>query len=46
MVGFRNIIMNDYEKIDYGIVYNVLQKGRKDIESFLKRIEEKLNLNF
>lgn len=44
MVGFRNIIMHDYEKIDYKIVYNVLQKGRKDIEGFLKKIEEKLNL--
>ncbi len=43
MVGFRNIIAHDYEKIDYKVVYNVLQKGRKDIESFLKKIQEKLN---
>jgi uncharacterized protein YutE (UPF0331/DUF86 family) len=44
MVGFRNIITHDYEKIDYEVVCTVLQKGRRDIESFLKRIEEKLNL--
>lgn len=44
MVGFRNIITHDYEKIDYEIVYTVLQKGKKDIEIFLKRIAEKLNL--
>ncbi|TAN44520.1 MAG: DUF86 domain-containing protein [Nitrospirae bacterium] len=44
MVGFRNIITHDYEKIDYQILYNVLQTGRCDIESFLKKIEEKLDL--
>ena len=44
MVGFRNIITHDYEKIDYQVVYNVLINGRKDIESFLKRLEGKLNL--
>jgi len=42
MVGFRNIITHDYEKIDYGVVCNLLQNGKRDIESFLKRIEEKL----
>lgn len=44
MTGFRNIMTHDYEKIDYGIVYNVLQKGRIDLEGFLKRIEDKLLL--
>lgn len=42
MVGFRNIITHDYEKIDYEIVYNVLHKGKKDIERFIEGIEEKL----
>lgn len=42
MVGFRNILTHDYEKIDYEIVYDVLQKGIKDIESFLKKVEAKL----
>ncbi|MBF0328726.1 MAG: DUF86 domain-containing protein [Nitrospirae bacterium] len=44
MVGFRNIITHDYEKIDYQILYNVLQTGRFDIEIFLRKIEEKLKL--
>ncbi len=44
MVGFRNIITHDYEKLDYEIVYHVLQNAKEDIESFLKMIEGKLNL--
>lgn len=44
MVGFRNIITHDYERLDYDIVYRVLQNGRKDIDGFLKKIAEKLNL--
>lgn len=44
MVGFRNIIAHDYEKIDYDIVYDVLQNKIKDIESFLKNVSNKLHL--
>jgi uncharacterized protein YutE (UPF0331/DUF86 family) len=36
-VGFRNIIAHDYEKINYDIVYSILQKGLKDIEDFLEK---------
>lgn len=35
MVGFRNIIAHDYEKINYDIVYDILHNRLKDIESFL-----------
>lgn len=38
MVGFRNIIAHDYEKINYEIVYSVLQKGLNDIEDFLDQV--------
>lgn len=38
MVGFRNIVAHDYEKIDYDIVYDVLQNKLKDVEKFLKEI--------
>lgn len=44
MVGFRNIIAHDYEDIDYDIVYSVLQRGLKDIEEFLNKIKDGLNL--
>ncbi len=38
MVGFRNIISHDYEKIDYDIVYDILHNGLSDIAEFLKII--------
>ena len=34
MTGFRNIIAHDYEKINYNIVYDILQNKIKDIENF------------
>ena len=34
MAGFRNIIAHDYEKINYNIVYDILQNKIKDIENF------------
>lgn len=37
MTGFRNIIAHDYEKVNYDIVYDILQNRLKDIEDFLKR---------
>ena len=40
MVGFRNIIAHDYEKIDYDIMYDILVNRLRDIEEFLKLIEK------
>jgi len=40
MVGFRNIVAHDYEKIDYDIMYDVLINRLKDIEEFLRAIEK------
>ena len=40
MTGFRNIIVHDYEKINYDILYEVLQKGLKDIEKLLLAIKK------
>lgn len=42
MTGFRNLIAHDYLKIDYKKVYDVLQNGLKDIEEFIKIIENKI----
>lgn len=39
MVGFRNIIAYDYEKINYDIVYDILHQRLKDIEDFIKMRE-------
>ena len=40
MVGFRNIVAHDYEKISYDIIYDVLQKRLGDIEEFLNVISK------
>lgn len=44
MVGFRNIIAHDYEKIDYDIVLDVLKNKMKDAEAFSKGISGRLKL--
>lgn len=44
MVGFRNIIAHDYEKLNYDIVFDVLKNKLKDIDVFIKTIIEKLKL--
>jgi len=40
MVGFRNIIAHDYEKINFSIVYDVLKNKTRDIEKFLQIIHK------
>lgn len=44
MTKFRNIIAHDYEKVDFGIVYDALQNRLVDIERFIVAVKEKLNL--
>lgn len=41
MTGFRNIIAHDYETVDFGITYDVLIEGVKDIEDFVKAVKIK-----
>lgn len=40
MAGFRNVIAHDYEKINYDIVYDVLNNKLADIQEFLEVIEK------
>lgn len=40
MVGFRNVIAHDYEKVNYDIVYDVLQNKLKDIKEFLEIVKK------
>lgn len=44
MTKFRNIITHDYDKVDFGIVYDALQNRLVDIEEFIKAVKRKLNL--
>lgn len=43
MARFRNILSHDYEKLDFSIVYDILQNHLQDAEEFLKQIKNKLN---
>lgn len=42
MAKFRNIISHDYENLDFGIIYDVLQNHLQDIEEFLRHLKNKL----
>lgn len=42
MTKFRNVIAHDYEKVDFGIVYDALQNRLGDIEEFIKAVKGKL----
>ncbi len=44
MVGLRNIMAHDYERIDYGIVLDVLHTKLSDIERFLDDVSCALDL--
>lgn len=44
MVGFRNRIVHEYEKIDFKIVHGVWRKHIKDIEQFCKAVVVRLKL--
>ena len=43
MVGFRNIIIHEYERIDLEIVYEVIHKDVVDIKNFLLKIIDFFN---
>ena len=38
MVGFRNILAHDYERLDYDIVYDILHERIVDIERFIDEV--------
>jgi uncharacterized protein YutE (UPF0331/DUF86 family) len=44
MVGFRNIIVHEYEEISLEIVHNITQKHLSDIDEFLLTVVRHFNL--
>lgn len=44
MTGFRNIMVHDYEKINYDIVFDVLKNRLGDIKNFISAVKKNLNL--
>lgn len=44
MTKFRNVIAHDYEKVNFGIVYDALKNRLVDIENLLISVKDKLSL--
>lgn len=44
MTKFRNVLAHDYEKVDFGIVYDALKNRLMDIEKLIRSCKDKLNL--
>jgi uncharacterized protein YutE (UPF0331/DUF86 family) len=44
MVGFRNVIAHDYAKVNYDIVFDVLQNRLNDIQQLIGAIKSHLDL--
>ncbi len=45
MVGFRNILVHEYEDVDLDIVYNILHSRLKDIDEYLLVIVDYFKLD-
>ena len=43
-VGFRNLIVHEYDKIDLGLVYEIAKNDIKDLNEYLKSIFRRLGL--
>ena len=44
MIGFRNILIHEYDDINIDIVYDILQNRLKDIDQYLLSIIDYFNL--
>lgn len=43
-VGLRNLIVNEYAKIDLEQVYDIARNDAKDLQAFLKSVFVKLGM--
>jgi len=46
IAGFRNYLAHDYEQIDASIICNEILSKIKDIEEYLKQIENSLGIDY
>jgi len=44
IVGFRNAVAHNYENLRLEVIYDVLHNKLKEVEVFLKHIEDKFSL--
>ncbi|MCW3490014.1 type VII toxin-antitoxin system HepT family RNase toxin [Dethiobacter alkaliphilus] len=40
IAGFRNVVVQDYVRLDPEIVFNVLQRSLPDLQAFARHIKE------
>lgn len=44
MIGFRNILVHEYEEVDIDIVYQILHDRLKDIKEYLMSVVDYFGL--
>jgi len=44
MVGFRNILVHGYQKLNYDILYAALQNGDKDVQALVSSVKKAVGL--
>ena len=42
MVGFRNVLVHDYEEVDLAVVRQALAEGLEDLESFARTLRARI----
>ncbi len=45
MIGFRNILVHEYEEVNLDVVYNILHNRLKDINEYLLSVVDFFKLN-
>ncbi len=45
MIGFRNILVHEYEEVNLDVVYNILHNRLKDINEYLLSVVDFFELN-
>lgn len=44
MIGLRNFLIHEYDKVDDALVYGILKKNLKDLERIMEILLEKASI--